>query len=157
MTIWRLSRRRHLRRAFSGEGARHYGGRWNSPGHPVVYASATLSLASLETLVHLGGLELPDDLFAIAAEMPEDLRITIVETKRLPRGWRKYPAPEALREIGDEWLRAGITAALSVPSAVIPGERNFLINPLHPEMERIAVGRAERFEFDPRVRPVRRG
>ncbi len=108
----------------------------------------------METLVHLGGLELPDDLYALPAELPEDLRVTIVETSRLPRGWRKYPAPEALREIGDEWLRAGITAALSVPSAVIPGERNYLINPLHPEMERIVVGRAERFEFDPRVRPV---
>jgi RES domain-containing protein len=150
--IWRLTPRRHLRRALTGEGARRFGGRWNSPGHPVVYTSATLSLASLETLVHLGGLDLPPDLMAIPCDLPDGLRITVVEENDLPRNWRRYPAPERLRRIGDEWLRKGITAVLSVPSAVVPPERNYLLHPGHPEMERIDVGRAFAFRFDPRLR-----
>src|ERR1700675_3757728 len=98
MTVWRLCRKKNI--AFDGEGSRLAGGRWNRRGTAVVYTSATLSLAVLEYFVNLPRAAAPQDLVAIAAEVPKDLPMTVVEDSALLRNWRKYPAPEALAEIG---------------------------------------------------------
>lgn len=152
MTVWRISLGRHVKTAFSGEGARRYGGRWNSPGRPMVYTSASLALASLELLVHLSEQDLPEDLFAIPAEIPDALQVRLVEPGDLPKNWRSTPAPAKCRAVADAWLAAGASAVLSVPSALIPQERNFLLNPLHAGMGRVKIGKAQRFRFDPRLR-----
>lgn len=152
MTVWRISLGRHVKTAFNGEGARRYGGRWNSPGRPMVYTSASLALASLELLVHLSEQDLPEDLFAIPAEIPEALEVRLVEAGDLPKNWRSTPAPAKCRAVGDAWLAAGASAVLSVPSALIPQERNLLLNPLHAEMGQVKIGKAQRFYFDPRLR-----
>jgi RES domain-containing protein len=150
MRVWRLCRRAHT--AFDGEGARLAGGRWNRRGTPVVYVSQSLSLAALELLVHADAALLPDDLVAIPAEIPDALKIESVDASDLPRDWRRYPAPESLAERGTAWARAARSPALSVPSALVPNERNFLLNPAHPDFGKIRAGKPERFALDGRLR-----
>jgi RES domain-containing protein len=147
--VWRICKRRHA--AFDGEGARIAGGRWNRRGTAVVYVSETLSLAALELLVHCDPALLPDDLVSVRAEIPDGLAITRVEVEGLPRGWRRSPPPDALAAIGTDWARGASSAALSVPSALVPGERNLLLNPAHPDFRRIRVGKPEPFSLDSRL------
>jgi len=147
--VWRVCRRRH--RAFDGEGARLSGGRWNLRGTPVVYTSATLSLAAFEYFVNVDPDDAPGDLVAMPADIPEALAVSSIVIARLPRNWRAAPAPRALGRMGTTWARERKTAVLAVPSAVIPQERNYLLNPLHPLFPRIRIGGGEPFAFDPRM------
>lgn len=149
MQVWRLCRRKYI--AFDGEGSRLAGGRWNRRGTAVVYTSATMSLAVLEYFVNLPRAAGPPDLVAVAAEMPDDLPMTSVEESALPRGWRRYPAPEALAEIGSRWAQEGRTPVLAVPSAVVPREKNYLLNPAHPLFAKIRIGKPEPVVLDSRM------
>lgn len=151
MRVWRLCHAAHRDMAFTGEGAREYGGRWNPRGIAVVYTSATLSLAALETLVHVGVATLPDEFVAVPADLPDDLQITERSAKGLPTGWREPVDHESLQEIGAAWIKAGKTAVLSVPSAIVPEERNYLLNPLHKEFAKIRRGRIRPFSLDTRL------
>jgi RES domain-containing protein len=149
-TAWRITKRKHVKTAFSGSGARKYGGRWNSPGTAIVYTAQTQSLAVLEMLVHLGGPELLQSYVLIGVEVEESLAGEI-EIAELPRNWRTNPAPVGLRKIGDEWVASGASAVLRVPSALVPGESNFLINPAHGDFSKLVVGDTIGFEFDERL------
>lgn len=149
MRVWRIATAAHV--AFDGEGARRYGSRWTSKGFPVVYASATLSLAALERFLHADPDMEPTDLVAVSVDIDDDIRIEALEIRRRLANWRKYPAPEGLARFGDEWLRASRTAILAVPSAVIPHERNYVLNPAHADFRRLVIGRPEPFSFDPRM------
>lgn len=115
-----------------------------------MYTSATLSLAVLEILVHTEATNLPDDYIALSAEIP-DASITTVGMSELPADWRETRDQESLQSIGKAWVDLGETALLSVPSAIVPDERNYLINPAHRDMSRIRIGRAQMFGFDPRL------
>jgi RES domain-containing protein len=137
--------------AFDGEGARRHGGRWNRPGIPVVYTSASLALAALEVFVNLERPQPPSDLVAIAADIPETLTISRIPLSELPANWGSYPPPAALADLGTRWARELKSPVLAVPSAVIPPELNYLLNPLHPQFKRIRVGDPEPFRFDPRL------
>ncbi len=150
-TVWRLLASRHADDAFDGEGARRYGGRWNHSGTPMVYASSSLSLAALELFVHLEPENAPLDLVAIAASLPAGMVIPELTVSELPEGWRSFPATEGLREIGTAWAQSAESLALWVPSAVIPSERNLLLNPRHADSDRIRVESIEPFYFDPRM------
>jgi RES domain-containing protein len=147
--VWRLCRRRYA--AFEGEGARIAGGRWNRRGTAVVYTSATLSLAALEYFVNLEVSEAPDDLVSIFADVPDDTPMATVELRDLPRNWRRYPPPESLTDIGTEWVTRGREAVLCVPSAVVPLERNYLLNPSHAAFGKILFGPPQPFSLDPRL------
>ena len=149
MRVWRLCRRKYA--AFGGEGARLAGGRWNRRGTAVVYTSATLSLAVLEYFVNLPAAAAPPDLVAVAADLGKDIPMSSLDVNDLPRGWRKYPAPEALADFGGRWVEEGKTAVLAVPSAVVPQERNYLLNPAHPRFREITVGKPEPLSLDPRM------
>jgi RES domain-containing protein len=149
--VWRLTAPRYAERSYTGEGARLYGGRWNHPGTPIVYTSDTLSLAALEYFVHLEPDIAPEHLAARAAELPADLRIPVLSLADLPAGWRTYPAPERLKDLGTGWVRSRVSVALSVPSTVIPHERNILLNPLHPDFAKVRLLLPEDFSFDPRM------
>jgi len=151
MVVWRICAERLAARAFEGEGARTYGGRWNHPGVAVVYASATLALAILELLVHVDAATIPEDLVTFAIDVPERLTMTRVAEADLPAGWCYYPSPEATRDVGTRWVREGKTAVLVVPSAVVPQENNYLLNPAHPEFSRLRIGKPQAFRFDPRL------
>lgn len=121
-------------------------------GVPAVYTAAHLSLAVLEILVHVTAEEdLPADLVAISADVPDDLGVEHITVDDLPPDWRRTPAPAVLAERGTAWLTAARTAVLAVPSAVIPAENNYILNPAHPDFRRIIVHRGERFDLDPRL------
>ena len=146
LAAYRLSLRRHARRAFLGEGARKVGGRWNPRGMAVVYISATLSLAALEFLAHFGGREDAPELVSFCLKFDS----AIVTELELPRHWQKLRLAET-RALGRAWFEEARTPILRVPSFVIPSESNFVLNPGHPEFGRIKIGRAERFVLDQRL------
>ena len=146
---WRLTKTKHLATAWDGEGARRSGGRWNSVGTAVVYTSATLSLALVETLVHITSGVLPA-YSAVPIEFDESLVATL-EAKDLPPNWRADPAPRTVRAIGDSWVRAATSAALRVPSVVVPVEFNYVFSPQHPDFARVSIGAPMPFPFDARL------
>lgn len=137
MLLWRLSAKQYCN--FDGEGAKAVGGRWNSPGYAVVYTSASVSLVTLEFLAHLTQGRAVKDLVLTSAELPKNVRVERIHASDLPGRWREFPAPPYLQKIGDGWIFRRATAVLVVPSAVIPQEDNYLLNPAHPDFKRIRV------------------
>jgi RES domain-containing protein len=150
MQVWRLCRAQFAATAFDGEGARLYGGRWNHKGQPLVYCSATLSLAALEVLAHHRVPIPPHDFVAIPADIPAKLKLETLRAADLPADWRAEPAPARLQEIGANWLRSLSAPLLAVPSVIVPLEFNYLINPRHPDFARLRLGTPQAFPFDPR-------
>jgi RES domain-containing protein len=134
MRVWRLAAGPH--REIDGEGSRIYGGRWNSPGIPVVYTATHVSLALLEQLVHVEPEDLPDAVRAFVIDLPDDVVTEVVAQMIRPGD------VETCRRYGDEWAESRRSAALVVPSTLVaaelhPGsieteERNVLLNPRHP-------------------------
>jgi RES domain-containing protein len=149
-TCWRIVKSRHAATAFDGEGARLYGGRWNSPGTPMVYTSSTISLAVLEVLVHLQEASLLSS-YSLSAARFDDAFVERLDRSMVPEGWRAYPAPSELQRIGDEWVRSQRSAVLQVPSAVVERESNYLLNPAHLELSSVVIGEPEPFTFDERL------
>lgn len=146
---WRIVKEIHASTAFDGEGAWRFGGRWNSPGTRVVYCSANLSLAALENLVHLN----PPVAFkyvAVGLEF-DDRLIETMEAKRLPADWTEEPPPPSTMEIGDRWAKEGRSAVLLLPSAIIPSESNYLLNPSHRDFQKIIIRKPVAFSFDSRL------
>jgi len=136
--------------AFSGEGARRYGGRWNAPGRAVVYASLHLSLAALETLAHADRRRFERDHVAFELRVPHALVLELRDDD-LPPDWRTRPVSQAARAIGDAWLEQRASVALSVPSVLVPQERNLLLAADHPGFGDVHIGPALRFRFDERL------
>ncbi len=154
MEAWRLLKTKHAAHAFDGEGARLYGGRWNSPGRPVIYLASNLALAVLEVLVHLQNTGPLPAYSHARAEFENDLVLTLGRDS-LPDDWAVDPAPASTRAIGDDWLDELRSAVLRVPSAVVHREWNFLVNPLHPDFPQIVFGELEPYRFDVRLRRSR--
>ncbi|MBI2928819.1 MAG: RES domain-containing protein [Verrucomicrobia bacterium] len=149
LTAYRLCLKRFAAaRAFLGEGARRAGGRWNSPGVAVVYASESLSLASLEFLAHFDSVQDVPELVYFRLEFDERLVATL---EQVPEDWRQVPPPASTQAVGDAWAKRRRSAVLRVPSVIIPREYNFVLNPTHPDFGRIAIGPASGFTIDPRL------
>jgi RES domain-containing protein len=129
--------------ALDGEGARLFGGRWNTPRKAVIYTSEHLSLAILEFLVHVQPDNLPDRLVSLQIHIPDNVTSQIYHENTAP-------AEADASEIGDAWIRHNQALLLTVPSALVP-ERNVLINPRHKEIKRVKVAETKPFEFDPRL------
>jgi len=149
LKFWRIGRLRYVAGAATGEGARLYGGRWNSRGISVVYSSTSLALAAIETFVNLEPNLQPTDLVSIEGEIPDALEVARLEVKILPRDWPQV-RNESLRHFGDDWIRTGKTVALLVPSAPIRGEWNLLLNPAHSDFRKLKLAEPEAFTFDTR-------
>ena len=150
MQFWPICRLRFAAAAASGEGARLYGGRWNSPGVRVVYASTSLALAAVETFVNIKPNLQPNDFVSIAGELPNDLAVDRIDLKALPRNWYAK-RDQSLCHFGDDWIRAAKTVALMVPSAAIRGEWNILLNPAHSDFKRVRFDPPTPFQFDARM------
>lgn len=148
-TVWRITTARFAKTAFSGEGARVFGGRWNPKGWDVLYTAESQSLALLEMMVQDDPLRA--HYVRIRAQWPKDLAEERIEAAQLPRNWRTIDARDTLQALGKAWLQAGKTALLSVPSAVVPAERNYLINPHHPAFAKIALGKPQSLQTDTRL------
>lgn len=151
MRVWRICRKPYVDTSLDGIGGMYASGRWHSKGNPIVYTASSAALAALEVLVHVDPLMAPADLRLLAIELPDDLSIEVLEPITLPEGWHSVPAPAALQTIGSSWLTSGRTAALNVPSTVIKVERNILLNPRHPEVQRVRILSDEAFSFDTRL------
>jgi RES domain-containing protein len=150
ITAWRIVKRKLARVAFTGEGARLYGGRWNSAGVAIVYTAESQSLAALEMVVHLDSPDLLYSYVVFEVRIDESL-IAKLDLSQLPRNWRTDPPPKKVREGGDAWAAAGASAVLQVPSAILPAEHNFLLNPRHRDFARLMIGKPSPFQFDPRL------
>ena len=120
-------------------------------GTRIVYTSCTLSLAALELLANADHDVLPDDLVSIEFEIPEDVKVEESLEIDLPSDWSVTPAPPHLQALGTKWTEQNQTAVLRVPSAVIPEEHNYLINPAHPQSASIVAAAPKAFAFDPRL------
>lgn len=140
--------------ALSGEGARKFGGRWNSPGRPMVYLGGSRALAALEMLVHLTTpLSRAKQYQLIKVSIPTDL-ISDYPLTVLPKNWRDHPPTTLTQEIGDDWLRSPSPMsqlALRVPSTLIPEESNILLNPRHPDFKKVQSEAPVDFSFDQRL------
>ena len=147
---WRIVKDKHVSTAFDGEGARRYPGRWNSAGSPAVYTASSTSLALLEMLVHLERDSILTSYSIIPVRMPKSC-VKIVAAADLPADWRDDPPPLSTRSLGDAWLKSRVSACLEVPSAIVPGETIVLVNPSHPDFNRIEIGEAQQFPVDPRL------
>ena len=151
MQVWRLTSARYADSAFDGEGARLFGGRWNPEGVAVVYTAAHLSLAILEQLVHLRPNRKLAPQVVLTADIPDDIAVEELRPDDLPDDWRTVSGHDGLREIGAGWAERADSAILSVPSVVVPCERNLVVNPRHPDFQRIHIGEPAPFDFDPRL------
>lgn len=146
---FRLVKARHADTAFSGEGARVAGGRWNLPGTALVYTSETLSLAALETFVHLQPVDRRIRYVWFRVTIPAN--VAIGELTALPDSWRDSPPSEATQAAGTAWAKRASNAVLRVPSILVPGEHNLLLNPQHPHFQRLKISKPEPFDFDGRL------
>src|SRR5207302_7463078 len=126
VTAWRIIKRKHARSAFTGEGSRRFGGRWNNPGVSMVYTAQSQALAALEMLVHLDSADLLQKYVVFEIGIDEAL-ITRADRALLPKNWRADPPPAKVRAIGDAWVSAGSSVALQVPSTLVPSEFNYLL------------------------------
>jgi RES domain-containing protein len=154
MKVWRICREQYVSSALSGVGSQYAPGRWNSLGIPMVYASTSLALAALEVFVHVRTLDEPLDLVSLCADVPLDPAAFDEGKKRiteeLPERWRFEDVRET-RRLGDAWIASQASIALVIPSVVIDGEWNVLLNPTHRDSAEIKVLETRRFRFDARM------
>ena len=151
--VWRVADRAYTDppfNPFDGEGARLFGGRWNNAGIPAVYAAGVCSLALLEVLVHVPDLVVLQGYVVYRAQIPDEL-ILDVPFEQLPDSWNQPGLVPDLRRLGDEWAQAKSSVALRVPSAIVPVEFNYVLNPRHPEFGLVEVGPREPLPVDPRL------
>jgi len=150
MLVHRIAKK-DVVRDLSGTGAKLYGGRWNHKGTAVVYTSETRALATVEFLVHVSLSNAPRGLMIATIEIPDSIAPEDVPRGSLPRGWRDYPPPRQVADLGTQWAKSGKSLLLRVPSAVVEQEYNLLINPLHSAMPRVVLKEVAAFEFDKRL------
>lgn len=146
-SAWRLTKTKYLATAWDGEGAKRSGGRWNSVGVAVIYASGSLSLALVEVLVHLPSGILP--AYSVVRVDFDDSLVIALTPAELPSRWKDNPAPAGT--LGDKWVADRASAVLRVPSVVVPEEFNYVFNPSHPDFGRLILGTPAPFPFDPRL------
>lgn len=151
MHLWRIDRLAFPDK-FSGFGAYITPGRWHLRGNRVIYTSEAASLAALEYLAHLKPDTIPADISLLEFEVPDDVSIERQDApETLNPDWRRVYLPVALQYFGTQWLVEHRTALLAVPSAIIPGETNYLLNPAHPEIAKVKIISEEPFAYDPRL------
>jgi len=150
MEVFRIARDAY-KADLSGIGAKMDGGRWNSIGKPVVYASENQSLSLLETLVHISPRTVTSDLWVATIHIPDDLRIDRVKRANLPERWNQYRVAPVSQEFGDRWLAQMETLELVVPSVISPIDCNVLLNPNHPEMRKVRIVESQPLSIDPRL------
>lgn len=148
-TAFRILKAARIDRAFTGECAAKVGGRWNSVGVRVVYLASSRALGALELLVHLDSVTLPSSFVCIPVSFQRRL-VETLDHSLLPSNWSAPDAPRS-QALGDEWVASKRSLVFEVPSAIIPHESNFLLNPQHPAFQLVTMRSLESFQFDPRL------
>jgi RES domain-containing protein len=151
ITAWRIVKAAFAGQAFDGEGARQFGGRWNSAGTPIIYTADCLAAAALELMVNMIDYSVILQKFVrISVGFPKG-RIQTIHAADLPEGWQRPPASAGCKAVGDKWVRRKESLVLKIPSAVIPEHVNYLINPEHPGFTELEINPALPFTFDHRL------
>jgi len=148
---WRLTKEKLISEAFSGMGARIYGGRWNHKGILVVYIGESIALAALEHFVHLDKDGRKIKLVYLRVEIPDSAKVKEISAHSLPKNWRDEPAPESTKDIGTDWAERLVSVILKVPSIIIPSEYNYILNPLHSDFPKLKIGKPIAFSFNSRM------
>ena len=151
MIVYRIRKAKHAKTAFSGTGGLDSPGRWHRRGQSIVYAASTLSLAALEYFVHLGRADTRIAFVSVHAIVADDLAMEVVEPGSLPENWNSSPPIDATMDLGTRWRLEMRGAVIRVPSALVPGEFNYLLNPQHPDFKLIKISTPKRVSFDPRM------
>ncbi|MCW3081522.1 RES family NAD+ phosphorylase [Segetibacter sp.] len=149
MIVYRLSKGKY-HRDISGKGAEMYGGRWNSKGTALLYTSQSRALAFAEISMHIPLGIVPLDYFLISIQIPDTADILELAEADMPADWRSNPHSDSTQKIGDQFAAELKHLALRVPSAVVPGDWNYLINPSHPMTSEVTIVEVEPFQFDSR-------
>lgn len=153
ITAWRITRKKYVTEAFTGEGAKLFGGRWNPPGYAVVYLAQNLSLAILELMVHLDEDADIGTYTAIPVRF-DSAFVHVLEQDKLPENWSSLPISGQSQMVGKQWLEDKQSLLLQVPSSVVPSESNFLVNPLHPDVSQLEIGSPQPLHIDNRISKI---
>ncbi|WP_373516926.1 RES family NAD+ phosphorylase [Pricia sp.] len=155
MRVYRIERSKYLESTLMGRGAsKTEGYRWNSLDTFMVYTSETRALATLEVSAHLDISEdLPTDRLYIEIDIPNDIEILQLEISDLPKNWDSKPPGLESQLIGDSFIESNDFCVLKVPSAVVPPEYNYLINPKHKDAKKIKITSHYPMKFDIRTKP----
>lgn len=149
---FRIVRAEFARELWSGVGGLHVDGRWQSRGRRIVYTAQSLSLAQLEVLVHITDRRQMPPLVYATVHIPDEVRVGSVAPDELHAAWRQFsPYSATTQVIGTRWLTEAKSAVLKVPSAISEHEWNYLLNPVHPDFERLRLAAPKPFAMDPRV------
>ena len=149
MEVFRLARAAYKNK-LDGKGAAIKGARWNSAGVEIIYTAANRSLAIAEVFVHLTAATLPVDFYMLTIYIPDDVSMIKMSSSQLPFEWNRFPHPSSTQQIGNTFIRAAKHSVLQIPSAVIAGDFNYLINPNHAEFSKVHIIESARFMFDNR-------
>lgn len=150
MNVYRLSKSRYAN-DLTGKGAELTGGRWNKIGTKVLYTSDSRSLCTAEIAVHTPINIIPTDYYLISIELADTVEICQLDEKLLPLDWKSFPHSSITQEIGEEFISKKEFLVLKVPSAVVQGDFNYLINPLHKDFDKVKIAAKEMFTFDERL------
>ena len=148
MLVYRITKAMYADRLVASGGA----ARWNSRGQFVIYTAATRALACLENVVHRGSEGLSSTFRVMVIDIPDTVRFETIDPQTLPEDWIDYQQYKTCQPLGGEWLNSNRSAVLRVPSAIIPNEWNYLLNPAHPDFSSIRLLQTEPFIFDPRIK-----
>lgn len=150
MRVFRLSRKKYAN-DLSGKGAARFGNRWNSKGTEMLYTAESRALAMAEVIVHLSLASLPDDYMMIEIEIPNTIEIESVKSQCLDKNWNSTPPHLSSQMIGDAFIHTKKHYVLRVPSAVVKGDYNYLLNPNHRDIKNIKIIEITEFPFDERI------
>lgn len=155
LTSYRLTQARYQETAFSGLGSMRANGRWHRAGLPIVYTAESPAMALLEVMVHVDRARLLTMEFVELSCRFDEYLVESVSAYTgaagLPGGWDAFPWPRAVQRIGETWFETGRSVVLAVPSAVVQPATNYLINPHHPDFEKLKISSPRPFEIDARL------
>ena len=150
LTIYRITHRRYADEPFSGKGGLHYRSRWASKGQLVNYGTGHLATATLEKIAGVKRPDLLSEMVYVKAEVDRDL-VDVLLSEELPEGWDALPPTDETRQVGDRWLEAEESLLLRVPTVVLPGCYNYVINAAHPDAGGLEVVETNPLLLDNRV------
>lgn len=150
MIVYRLTNKKYSK-DLSGIGAEITGGRWNFKGTRILYTSDSRALCMAEIAVHTPVGVMPIDYYLITIEIPDYPNVAQLKTESLPKDWRKFPYSKVTQKIGEDFIKNSEYLYIRVPSAVVQGDFNIIINPLHPDFNKIKIVKIETFDFDERL------
>jgi len=150
MIVYRLSKEAY-KNDLSGIGAEKFGGRWNNKGSRMVYTAQSRALATLEVAVHMALTNLPKNYYLICIEIPDEFIVDYNQKRLKDKNWKSIPPINFTQTEGDQFIKERTGIALKVPSAIVQGDYNYLINPTHEEFSKVKILKSELFSFDSRL------